>query len=447
MKKVLLISPPSLNNFLDRFFRHIAGQTGVCISLAYLSSYLRQRGIKVSVCDANYTDLDITKTLHEINRIEPDILAVSTMFPQLSITNELLGKINPDIKTIVGGPFSVTPADIHVLRKYPNIKTVCRGEGEKTLLEFVNKKRIDNINGLSYRSSEKIIQNPERGLITNLDKLPYPAWDLLPDTKDVGFIISSRGCPFQCTFCTTSKLFGKRVRYQSSDRVIDELVWLNTELNKKHIIFLDDCFILDRRRVLKICDGILQNDLSFEWNANARADLLDEKFLSRMHETGLKFLLIGVETGDTSLLKRYKKGERIKDIVKAFKLCHDVGVETLAGVLIGPYDTRKSILKTVSLLQKIKADVVVLQLLTPEIGTEIFEIMEKENRILTYDFDLYDHLHIIFEPYSLSITEMRLWHTMVTLWSNLHPNAVRKNRERYMKILSFALNEIKTSLF
>jgi len=447
MKRVLLISPPSLNNFLDRFFRHIAGQTGVSIPLAYLSSYLRQHRIEVSICDANYTDLDMTKTLHEIDRIKPDILAISAMFPQISITNELLGKINPDIKTIIGGPFSVTPADLHVLQRYPNIKTVCRGEGEKTLLEFVNEKPINSINGLSYCSSGKIKQNPERELIKDLDELPYPAWDLMPDTDDVGFIISSRGCPFPCTFCTTSKLFGKRVRYHSSNRVINELIWLNRELNKKHIVFLDDCFILNRQRVLDICDGILQNDLCFDWDANARADLLDEEFLSRMYETGLRFLLIGVETGDTNILKKYKKLEQTKNIIRAFKLCRDTGVETLAGVLIGPYDTRKSILKTVSLLQKIRADIVVLQFLTPEIGTEIFEKMEKENRILTYDFDLYDHLHITYKPYNLSISEMRMWHTMATLWSNLRPNAVLKNRDRYMKILSFALNEIKFSLF
>ena len=97
--------------------------------------------------------------------------------------------------------------------------------------------------------------------------------------------------------------------------------------------------------------------------------------------------------------------------------------------------------------EKIKADIVVLQILTPEMGTEIFEKMEMDNRILTYDFDLYDHLHITYRPYNLSISEMRMWHTLATLWSNLHPTAVFKNRERYKKILSFALNEIKSSLF
>lgn len=214
----------------------------------------------------------------------------------------------------------------------------------------------------------------------NLDILPFQAVDLLPKkyydiitkSSPIAFMITSRGCPYRCTFCS-SKIYTRKYRFRTAENVINEVSFL-VKNGFKDITFFDDSFTVNRKRVLEICDKIKDKQIS--WRCLSRVDNVDKELLKSMKDSGCYQIQFGVESGSQRMLNLMKKGIKVNQIKKAFELCNKIGIETVGFFMLGyPGETIKTIEKTIKLAHAIKPDFVTFNLFTPLPGSEIFDKM------------------------------------------------------------------------
>ncbi|RLE51664.1 MAG: hypothetical protein DRJ26_05535 [Candidatus Methanomethylicota archaeon] len=263
--------------------------------------------------------------------------------------------------------------------KHKSIDAAVIGEGEYTMLELVEKveerERPANIKGVIYRKEGRIIENPPRNYIKNLDEIPFPAQNLLPMDlygEYKGAIITSRGCPYSCTFCS-KPVFGKTWRAHSPSYVLREKEELITKYKAEQISFLDDEFLLDRKRAEAILDGIIERRWKVKlyfWNG-LRVDEVDEKILMKMKQAGCTTINYGVESVDPLVLKNIKKNITLTQIEKAVKIARKLGIKVNLFLMIGnPGDTYEHVEKIKRFLDKVEVDGVHLSMATPYIKTE-----------------------------------------------------------------------------
>ncbi|MBU2473112.1 B12-binding domain-containing radical SAM protein, partial [Patescibacteria group bacterium] len=283
---------------------------------------------------------------------------------------------------VLGGPH------VHLFPKetinLDNIDFIIKGEGELpffNLLEALEKqKELSNINGLVYKKNGQVINNPVGDFIDNLDEIPFPDRELLPIEKYnsllgcnriVTTMFTSRGCPFQCSFCDRPHL-GKKFRARSAQNVVDEMEEC-LKLGIEEILVYDDTFTVDRQRVFDICDEIIKRGLKFIWDIRARVDTVDKKVLEKLKQAGCQRIHFGVEAGTEKILKVLNKGIHLEQIERAFDLAKKTDIETLAYFMIGaPTETKEDINKTIEFAKKIKPDYAHITILTPYPATEIY---------------------------------------------------------------------------
>jgi radical SAM superfamily enzyme YgiQ (UPF0313 family) len=267
-EKISLINPPPLKGV----YRH---QLYLSIGLAYLAAVLEKNGHDVTVIDCPASEIGLQQLKNKLSSIEPNLIGITSMTPtiQSAIQSAHVAKeACPEAIVILGGPHA-TFMDEQVLTEEKSIDIVVRGEGEHTLLELAqnnsNNKELSNIEGITYRKSEQIVRTPHRKYIQNLDDLPRPAYKYFPLEKYRLFgrrilpIITSRGCPSQCSFCTTSRIFGKTFRARSPQNVVDELEWLRDIHGADAFSFYDDTFARGRQTVNKFSLGLNQGAKKF----------------------------------------------------------------------------------------------------------------------------------------------------------------------------------------
>jgi len=263
------------------------------LGLGYIATFLQNNGHAVKIVErrffykADYWNDKIMKevnysTKKAIENFSPDLVGLTASTPLIMDalrTVKLIKQVNPNIITLVGGPHPTACPDF-TLKQCPELDLVCRGDGEITTLEIANRMPWDKINGISYRKGDKIVTNPARNYIENLDFLPYPARELF-DTKfyfrptnDImrGFfmvsatIYTARGCPFKCTFCQSPQLAtacrGKYLRLHSPGYITKEIQHLYDKYNVRSIFFADDMFTITKKRGLEICDALIKSGLN-----------------------------------------------------------------------------------------------------------------------------------------------------------------------------------------
>jgi radical SAM superfamily enzyme YgiQ (UPF0313 family) len=196
-------------------------------------------------------------------------------------------------------------------------------------------------------------------------------------------MITSRGCPYRCTFCSAKSFSGAKYRYRSADNVIDEVKEV-VGMGFKDVHFFDDTFTIHKQRVLDICHGI--ESLNISWRCLSRVDTVDREMLKTMYDSGCYQIQFGVESGSQKMLDKMKKNVSVKQAKRVFKWCDEIGIETVAFFVLGyPGETRETISKTLSLVKEIKPDFVTFNLFTPLPGSEIFEKIKTK-----YEWDKYD---------------------------------------------------------
>jgi len=415
--KTLLINPP------QTFFPGSdPPAANMPLGLLYIAAVLDKAGYNVEILDAFMTDLlfrkkgDITevgmpyeKIREEIQRRKPDIVGIANPFTSqvehAIRVADIVKEIDSSILTVVGGPHG-TVVPVEFLEEARNVDIVAIGEGEYTMLDIVGffegNKKIEDVQGIAHCMEGKVMLNSPRPFNKNLDELPYPAYHLVdmkkylnPETIEYRSfqnralsMVTSRGCPFNCNFCSVHLHMGKTFRAHSVDYVVDHIEHVVNKYRVKTIYFEDDNLTFDIKRFEAICDKILEKDIKFQWETpnGVRADYLTLDLLKKMKKTGCQSIFVGIESGDQYVLDNIiGKSLKLKNVIKFAKMCKKIGLKTGAFYIIGfPGETKENMRNTVefALMLKRKYDVGMhLLFATPSYGTRLYKECKKKGYI------------------------------------------------------------------
>jgi anaerobic magnesium-protoporphyrin IX monomethyl ester cyclase len=389
------------------------------LGLAYLAAVLDQDGYEIRIMDCPVCQMDHEKLKADIASFEPSLIGIGSMTPTIGSAFKsacVAKEACPDAKVVIGGPH-VTFMDRETLAEEPAIDVVVRGEGEETLLELAKQlpdlPKLEDVKGITFRKGDKIIQTPNRPYIQNLDALPRPAYKYIPIEKyrilgrKLLPIMTSRGCPFQCSFCAASQMFGARFRARSPKNVLDELEWLRDEYGAEGISFQDDTLTFDRKRILEICDGIIERKIRLPWGCGTRADTVTKEILAKMRTAQCNEVCFGVESGCQRIRDALKKRVSTEQCENAIKWAKEVGMFVTVSVILGyPGETKETLQQSLDFVRKVEPDDVWLCHATPYPGTELRALVESNGWKMSDDWTLYNTMHPIFEDPLLPAEEI-----------------------------------------
>jgi|SRR3989338_2065167 len=401
---ILLIIPPSKHGFHD---------SDVCLSFGYLASFLKKERHDVKIFNLqSISEQVINKIIKDEN---PKIVGIRCLTNERNDTikiAKIIKKINKDVKIVIGGPHA-TIMYKQILKNFP-IDCILLGEGELTFLELVNviynNKNTEKINGIAYKKNSKVIKTKSRKLISDLDSLPFPLYNLSKNTSETVWISSGRGCMYNCGFCTAKNVWGRSYRTKSVKKIVDELEYYYNNYDKRYFGFTDDTFTYDKKRAVSICKEILKRNMKIQWSAATRVDCVDSKTLHWMKKAGCKRIDFGVESGSEIIRKNMNKNFNNEDIIKAFELTKKFKIKTIAYMILGyKGETLGAILQSVRLYNKINPDVIVTCPATLYPGTDLYNdaknhglisddywLSNKNAPIYTGSFSLFNILLITF---------------------------------------------------
>lgn len=355
------------------FYPRIPGRVGSYpqemepIGLAYLAAFLEAHGYSGRIVDLNVEDVDVRTVIEKENPLATGISGTTpSRFESFRIAREVK-EANPLVKTVYGGPHaSFTTQDI--LAHIPEVDVVVIGEGEQTLLELVQAFKegnsdLSDVLGIAYRRKDgQIYQTPPRPRIVDLDELPFPArhlvqmdkyrlrMEFLDENIRGAQIITSRGCPYSCSFCSASVLWSRSYRKRSAENVISEIKLLVDRYNAQGLKFFDSTFTIDRSHVLAICAGLQREGLSsIPWECEIRADTVDRELLRSMKEAGCYYIDVGLESASSRILKGIDKRITVDQVAKVLEWAYDLGLYTKVFITFGhPGETVNDVKKTLA---------------------------------------------------------------------------------------------------
>lgn len=333
-KRVSLIYPPT--------FESKWGAIRPPVGLGYISEMLQQQGIEHQIIDMSL-GYSLAYVQKRIASFHTDLIGVSmtSLFHQtVYALLHMLKQTFPAIPIAVGGPHISTLRD-QVLQECQAIDYGITLEGDETLLELCKGKPPEDIQGLLYRTSQNnIAYTGDRDFIMDLDRLPFPKYERFELSKyvarEIG-VITSRGCPYSCTFCPVKTTIGRTTRFRSVQPIVDELEYWHRQ-GYRDILILDDNFAMHNDRVYGICDELDRRGLKgfrFRCGNGIRADHVDDALLKRMYEVGFRFLSFGVESANERVLQAIKKGEHLARIEQAVKAACDIGYDITLFFIVG----------------------------------------------------------------------------------------------------------------
>jgi radical SAM superfamily enzyme YgiQ (UPF0313 family) len=421
---VLLIQPPT--SISERYARDVGDVGGYLppLGLAMIAAVLKENNFRVSIIDSivmNYSYKDIASIIKERKPKAVGITAMTPNYHRAKALAEEIKKEFPNIILIIGGHHAtIMPARVLQESDY-DIGVI--GEGESTIIEllelykstnydykrFLSSVKLKKINGIAFKNKGKITINRSRELIKNLDELPYPARELLPmkkylplpnqyKRKPVMHMVAIRGCPYNCTFCSNNKVFGRRIRARSPEKVVEEIMYVMRRYNAKEISFWDDMMTTNKEWIHKFCDLLIKNKLDITWTCYARVDSVDEPMLRKMKRAGCWNIFFGFESGVQELLDNINKGITLEQIENANNWCKKIGIEVRASFMIAlPGETSQLARKTIEFAKKLNPDYAQFCITTPYPTTSLYENAKKYG-ILIEDFSKFNIWEPVFIP-------------------------------------------------
>jgi len=386
------------------------------ISLAYLAGYARKFGHTVKIIDRNIIarkqDFSLSKTnkatIDELKQFNPNIIGFNVFTTHLYDLLDFSGIVKeefPNSLLIAGGPHPTAEPE-NTLKRCKALNIVFRGEGELALINLINKKPLAEIKGVTYRKGNKIVSNFDCELVRNLDEIPFPARDLL----DMDFhtapsearyihgrttsIITSRGCPFACNYCSGPLMF-KGVRFNSAKYVIAEIENIINNYNVNMLYFADDMFLAHVPRAKEICSLMIKKRINkrLKWVAQIRAEYANEDILRLMKKAGCVQVEFGFESGSQRILDLMNKRTKVEIYHKAAAIAKKVGVRFQVNIITDyPTETKQDFMLTMNLLRKVKPNVVQMNLLFPLPGTKVYhDLLKKEYNLHWSDSSIDDN--------------------------------------------------------
>jgi anaerobic magnesium-protoporphyrin IX monomethyl ester cyclase len=385
-----------------------------------LAAMARQHGYRVHLDDAKAQGTPVDEVARRIAALKPDYLGLSAT--TISVTNasriaERVKALRPGVVTILGGAH-VSAIPERTLEAFPSIDYGVVGEGEVSLFDLLARLEsgvaVDSVPGLAFRRDGRIHANPRAPYIDDLDALPMPAWDLLPDfphrfrptlfsypQTPVATLITSRGCPFSCTFCdrSTSGRKGRMHSVESVVRLCQELV----DRGVRHINFLDDLFTVRKQRVVDLCHAFLDHGFTFTWSCNSHPNLLDAETLQLMQRAGCWQIAYGIESGSQRVLDVVKHEVRIPRMRETLRQTRAAGIRTKGFMMLGhPTEGPDSLAETAEFLRTVELDICQITKFTPYPGTPAYPTVQQHGSFVE-DWERMNAMNFVFVPNGLTV--------------------------------------------
>lgn len=364
------------------------------LGIGYIASYLQSHGYQVEIL-AESKQVDVFNTLAEKlndqNFLFVGISSMTPSFPRAVKLAKIVRDVSPETPRILGGSH-VSGMGPCVLEDHSEFDFLCIGEGEITTLEFAeaiesNRQTFNDIKGLVWRDKDtaSVIVNDPRPFHSNIDDFPPPARHLV-DLKSFSLhshvavgkgpgatMLTSRGCPFGCIFCSAHLTDGKKYRFRSNDYVTDELKVLRDKYKVRYVFFEDDTLTVVRKRLKSLCKRINEENLGLTFGCFSRADVFNEQTAEILSEAEFRLVIFGIESGVPEILKKIGKTTSLEQAHRAVGLCRRYGIKSYASFVVGfPFETRKDIEKTITFAKSLEASVLTINPFVPFPGTPLF---------------------------------------------------------------------------
>ncbi len=401
--KVLLVNPSINFSKLGKFKNLFEPMP--CIGIAYIASMLESHGHNVKIADDFALRIGVNGIMTFIAEFQPDVVGISCLTPSAVQCEELAVSIrhyNPSIRIVWGNIHASYFAGELLSAGYAD--AVVHGEGEYTMSELVdtyqNNEASEDVKGIYLKINGEILRTENRPLLADLDLLPYPAWHLFPVdkygllpfadiAKPILTLLSSRGCPFNCSFCgITYKKEGYRKR--DVKKVVDEIEYLIDRFRVKQIGFVDAIFPLSKQHCKDFCSELIKRNVNKKiiWTTETRVDIVDDEIASLLKEAGCRRLIFGIESGVEQLLKNVNKNYTVDEIKAGVESAHRAGLETIGLFMLGlPGETEELSRQTIEFAKSLPLDFAKFAVLIPYPGTEIYNRLVKSGTWNRRDWD------------------------------------------------------------
>jgi anaerobic magnesium-protoporphyrin IX monomethyl ester cyclase len=372
------------------------------LGLGYIAACLREHDVSVQLVDCTF--LDEATALQKIRLSRPDIVGIQVVFSIKEKALRMAHALRKDVKLLVAGGPLPTSAPLDFLDFFD---VVVVGEGEQTMLDLVRTVEegigLECVSGIALKQNGQVRLTPPRGFIEDLDEIPFPAREMFDNEaykkyylKSFGYsttsVMTSRGCPFQCDFCSRP-VFGNGFRSRSAENVADEVEQIQ-KLGYQRVWFADDCFTLNRKRLLDICQELTNRHIGVGWECLSRVDTVNWEVAKKMKRAGCVRVFFGIESGNDSILRLMKKQATTKQAKDAVYVFKRAGVQVGAFFILGyPGETDKTILDSVRFGSSLPLDYLSFTLPYPIPGTPLFERLK--DKMVSDDWEEPEGFHLI----------------------------------------------------
>ncbi|MBI5207439.1 MAG: radical SAM protein [Candidatus Firestonebacteria bacterium] len=413
--KILIINPPRVMGLPvvreERYEHKDFGAIYPPLNLLYTASNLRKNKFDVILIDANGFDISFNKLANKIDEIKPEIIISRCGFDTQDEDLRILKYAKDKFKsiTIVRNKIisDVPWLKKEFLEKNRFIDIFVNHELDFSIVDIVNHivkvrnqdfyNELSKIDGISFIKDNEVISTKASDFSKiDIDEMPFPAYDLLPDLSPYhtgvshfpfALIVTSRGCPFQCSFCAYSRM-GYKIR--KPEKIIEEFIWLKEKFALKSFLFFDDLLGLNKEAFTKLLNLMIENKLNLKWVGCTRANLLDDELVKLMKKAGCEEMAIGIESGSEKVLSITKKGISLSDIRKAAKILHKNKILFYGLAIIGlPGETKETINETIEFIKEIDPFYTQFCFATPFPNTEIYKYYKDKGLLLTEDWNKY----------------------------------------------------------
>ncbi len=429
-KRIMIIDPP-----FKRLYHDNASLVKFPLALGYLSgAVLKWTDWEVQAYNADFNPNKKAITIDNVTRIkegmdrylrtledpaapiweevraaiaefDPDVVGISSKtqnFPSAMKIARIAKEHNPGTLVVLGGPHATLSTEKAL--DCPDIDVAALGEGEMTLVGLLEARQsgapLSGVPGIAYRRRGRVALTPPRAQISDLDTLPFPseaAPQVLRDYESYppeafGYVFSARGCPYSCTFCESKAIWTQKTRWRSPENVVRELDLL-MERGVRYVYFDDDTFGINPRYIEKLC-GLIETECpGLKWGCEITVGVVKKRSVEHMRRSRCVRVNIGIESGNNQILRSVKKGHTIEKAYPAVDLCRQAGIEVGAFFMIGfPEETEETLRDTLTAIEKINADNIMLSIFTPYPGSELFQVC-KDLGVVDDDFDITLHNH------------------------------------------------------
>lgn len=436
-RRIVLITPPYERIAKGyEFVKHITNQAP-SLGLLHLAAEVRRHGYQPSIIESDIFDMTIEDVVDQVVAEQPAYVGITLFTVGVWCGAEIARKIKfrlPDTVILVGGPHISSMAE-ETMQRFPEFEYAVIGEGEEILVNLLRtldqQGDVATVNGIVYRERDdfttRVVKTPSHTLNKDMDRLPLPAWDLLPNfpkaykpalydfpAGPVASIAASRGCPFHCKFCDTST-FGAAVRAYSPQRVFEIMQHLQDTYGIRHIMFVDDLFTASRKRTTELCELIIASGMKMTWSCASRVDVVKPDLLHLMKRAGCWEISFGLESGSDALLKKMDKSAAVERSREALQWTDAAGIRSKGLFMLGyPGETPETIEATKAFVKSVPLTIMNLTKFTPYPGSPIYRDLYGTN-IRDDHWQKMNGMNFLWAPKGMSIDEVNKEYRRVLL--------------------------------